>query len=91
LGNDELQLRFDGGRQQRYFFDRRDLLECVLRVSSQSPDPRFEVWAEGKPVLLADGREAGKRFELYEVLDLSEEGLRGRLATELHALQGGGE
>ena len=91
MGKAELQLRFDGGRQQRYFSDRRDLLECLLRVGSQSPDPRFEVWTEGKPVLLADGREAGKRFELYEVLDLSEEGLRGRLATELHALQRGGE
>jgi hypothetical protein len=91
LGNAELQLRFDGGRQQRYFSERRDLLECVLRVSGQSPDPRFEVWTEGKPVLLADGREAGKRFVLFEVLDLSEQGLRERLATELHSLQGGGE
>lgn len=91
LHHAELQLHFDGGRQQRYFSDRRDLLECVLRVSAQSPDPRFEVWTEGKPVLLADGREAGKRFELFEVLDMSEEGLRERLAAELHALQGGGE
>lgn len=91
MGNTELQLRFDGGRQQRYLSDRRDLLECVLRVGAQSPDPRFEVWTEGKPVLLADGREAGKRFELLEVLDLSEEGLREQLATELHALQGGDE
>ena len=91
MGNAELQLRFDGGRQQRYFSDRRGLLECVLRVSGQSPDPRFEVWTEGKPVLLADGREAGKRFELFEVLDLSNDGLRERLATELNALHGGDE
>ena len=88
LGNAELQLRFDGGRQQRYFSDRRDLLECVLRVSAQSPDPRFEVWTEGKPVRLADGRVAGKRFELFEVLDLSEDGMRDRLATELSELRG---
>ena len=91
MGNAELQLRFDEGRQQRYFSDRRDLLECVLRVGAQSPHPRFEVWGEGEPVLLADGREAGKRFELFEVLDLSEEGQRERIASELHALQGGGE
>jgi hypothetical protein len=91
LGNGELQLRFDGGRQQRYFSDRRDLLECVLRVGSQSPDPRFEVWGEGKPVLLADGREAGRRFELVEVLDLTEEGMRDRLAGELHELRVNGE
>jgi hypothetical protein len=88
LGNAELQLRFDEGRQQRYFSDRRDLLECVLRVGAQSPHPRFEVWGEGEPVLLADGREAGKRFELFEVLDLSEDGLRERLAEELRALDG---
>ena len=86
MGNAELQLRFDEGRQQRYFSDRRDLLECVLRVGAQSPHPRFEVWGEGKPVLLADGREAGKRFELFEVLDLSEDGVRERVTDELDAL-----
>jgi len=91
LGNAELQLRFDEGRQQRYFSDRRDLLECVLRVGAQSPHPRFEVWGEGEPVLLADGREAGKRFELFEVLDLTEDGLRERLADELRALDVGDE
>ena len=91
MGNAELQLRFDEGRQQRYFSDRRDLLECVLRVGAQSPHPRFEVWAEGKPVLLADGREAGKRFELLEVLDLSEDGVRDRVADDLRALDGGVE
>jgi hypothetical protein len=91
LGNAELQLRFDEGRQQRYFSDRRDLLECVLRVGAQSPHPRFEVWGQGKPVLLADGREAGKRFELFEVLDLAEDGVRERVADELRALDGGVE
>ena len=91
LGNAELQLRFDEGRQQRYFSDRRDLLECVLRVGAQSPHPRFEVWGEGEPVLLADGREAGKRFELLEVLDLSEDGVREHVADELRSLEGGGE
>jgi hypothetical protein len=80
------QLRFDGGHQQRYFSERRGLLECVLRVSGQSPDPRFEVWKEGAAVLLADGREAGKRFELDEVLDLSEAGTRERLIAELEVL-----
>jgi hypothetical protein len=91
LGNAELQLRFDEGRQQRYFSDRRELLECVLRVGAQSPHPRFEVWGEGDPVLMADGREAGKRFELFEVLDLSKDGQRERIANELHALESDGE
>ena len=91
MGNAELQLRFDEGRQQRYFSERRELLECVLRVGAQSPHPRFEVWGEGEPVLMADGREAGKRFELFEVLDLSEDGQRERIADELHALERDGK
>jgi hypothetical protein len=91
LGNAELQLRFDEGRQQRYFSNRRDLLECILRVGAQSPHPRFEVWGEGAPVLLADGREAGKRFELSEVLDLSEDGVRKRVEEELRTLERGVE
>ena len=82
-----LQLRFDDGHQQRYFSDRRELLECVLRVASQSPHPRFEVWGEGRPVLLADGREAGKRFELQEVIDLSSDEARRRVADELTSLE----
>jgi len=81
----ELQLRFDGGHQQRYFSERRGLVECILRVSAQSPDPRFEVWRQGEPVLLADGREAGKRFELDEVLDLSDENVKKRLLAELES------
>jgi hypothetical protein len=83
MGGGELQLRFDGGHQQRYFSSRRELLECVLRVSAQSPDPHFEVWGEGDPVTLTDGRTAGRRFELREVLDLTEEGVRSRLVEEL--------
>jgi hypothetical protein len=60
-------------------------------VGAQSPHPRFEVWGEGKPVLLADGREAGKRFELFEVLDLSEDGVRERVTDELRSLGEGVE
>ncbi len=88
---DSLQLRFDAGHQQRYFTDRRSLLECVLWVSRQSPHPRFEIWREGAPpVRLADGRLAGKRYELAEVLDLGEPGQRERLAAEVQALQAKG-
>jgi hypothetical protein len=87
MGSSELQLRFDGGHQQRYFSTRRDLLDCVLRVSTQSPDPRFEVWGEGNPVTLVDGRTAGRRFELLEVMDLSKEGQRERLIEELRTLE----
>jgi hypothetical protein len=89
-GAEEFQLRFDGGHQQRYFSDRRSLLECVLRVSTQSPDPRFEVWGQGEPVLLAGGREAGRRFEIKEVLDLSKAGVRDRVTAELAGLGSGG-
>ena len=85
----ELQLRFDDGHQQRYFSDRRALLECVLRVAPHSPYPRFEVWGEGEPVLMADGSVAGKRFELVEVIDLREDGVGERLAQELAVLEGG--
>jgi hypothetical protein len=85
----ELQLRFDEGHQQRYFSDRRALLECVLRVAAQSPHPRFEVWGEGRPVLKSDGSVAGKRFELLEVLDLRQDGVGERVASELTALEKG--
>lgn len=85
----ELQLRFDGGNQQRYFPDRRALLECVLRVSNQSPDLRFEVWGEGERLRLADGRDGGRRFVLQEVLDLEERGVRERIERELEALNRG--
>ena len=85
-----LQLRFDEGHQQRYFPNRRELLECVMRVGAQSPHPRFEVW-EGRPVMLADGSEGGKSFELTEVLDLSEGGARRRIEAELESLSRGEE
>ncbi|HZA39506.1 MAG TPA: hypothetical protein VFA00_02670 [Actinomycetota bacterium] len=85
----QLQLRFDEGHQQRYFSDRRALLECVLRVAAQSPHPRFEVWGEGRPVLKADGTEAGRRFELLEVLDLREAEARERVGAELAELASG--
>jgi hypothetical protein len=87
---ESLQLRFDAGHQQGYFSDRRSLLECVLWVSRQSPHPRFEIWREGAPVRLADGRVAGKRYQLAEVLDLSEQGQRERLEAEVQALQAKG-
>jgi hypothetical protein len=83
----ELQLRFDEGHQQRYFPDRRSLLECILRVASQSPHPRFEIWGEGKPMRLTDGRSAGRRFELKEVLDLRDERVRERVVGELSAFE----
>ncbi|MGH2734131.1 MAG: hypothetical protein ACRDKZ_01015 [Actinomycetota bacterium] len=82
----EWQLRFDGNKQQRYFSDWRDLLECVLRVSAQNPDGLFEVWGEGEPVRLADGRSAGRRFELIEMVDMSDPTTRDRVAAELNAL-----
>jgi hypothetical protein len=82
----EWQLRFDEGKQQRYFGERRDLLKCILRVGTQSPHPRFEVWGEGTPVLLADGSAAGKRFELLEVLDLTQPGTKDRIISELERL-----
>jgi hypothetical protein len=85
----QLQLRFDEGHQQRYFSDRRALLECVLRVAAQSPHPRFEVWGEGRSVLKADGTEAGRRFELLEVLDLREAEARERVGAELAELESG--
>jgi hypothetical protein len=74
MSDSRFQLRFDAGHQQRYFSDRRSLLECVLWVSRQSPHPRFEIWREGAPVRL----------------DLSEQGQRERLAAEVRALQAKG-
>lgn len=87
MSGEQFQLRFDGGHQQRYFSDRRDLLACVLRVSTQSPDPRFEVWGQGEPVQLANGRKLGRQFEIREVLDLSEDGVRERIEAELAGLE----
>jgi hypothetical protein len=89
MSGSEWQLRFDEGRQQRYFSDRRELLECILRVGTQSPHPRFEVFREGDPVRLADGRVAGKRFELTEVFDLDDPDAHARLTSELDSSAAG--
>jgi hypothetical protein len=40
---------------------------------------------------LTDGRSAGRRFELKEVLDLRDEDVRERVVGELSALEGGRE
>ena len=82
------QLRFDGGHQQRYFADRASLLGCVLRVSKHSPFPTFEIWHQGPPVRLKDGRTAGTRYQLVEVLDTRDGDLRRRILDELHTLDG---
>ncbi len=76
------QLRFDGGRQQRYLPDRRSVLHYVLAIGPQAADQRFEVWAGGRMVL-ADGSDGGAVFSLAEVIDLSEPGARERLRAEL--------
>ena len=82
----EWQLRFDGGRQQRYLPDRRSVLHYILTIGARAPDPRFEVWAAGERVRLADGRDGGATFALVEVFDLSRSGERERLRTELESL-----
>jgi hypothetical protein len=87
MAKDELQLRFHGGKQQRYFSDRRELLECILRIGGQSPDPIFEVWRQDAPVVLADGRSGGRTYSLAEVIDLSRERSLEELASELESLR----
>jgi hypothetical protein len=82
----EWQLRFDGGRQQRYLPDRRSVLHYVLAIGPQAPDPRFEVWAAGERLRLADGSDGGAVFSLVEVLDLSSPGVRERVRAELESL-----
>ena len=57
----EWQLRFDGGRQQRYLPDRRSVLRYVLAIAGQTAEPVFEVWGEGEPVRLSDGSAGGRR------------------------------
>lgn len=80
------QLRFDGGRQQRYLPDRRSALRYVLEIARQNRDPRFELWAEAEPVRLADGSPGGRRFALVEVLDLAAPGVPDRIRAELTEL-----
>lgn len=79
----EWQLRFDGGRQQRYLPDRRAVLRYVLAIAEQTPDPVFEVWAEGEPVRLPGGRAASRRFVRVEVFDLNVDGTAERVRDEL--------
>lgn len=77
------QVRFDGGHQQRYLADRRAVLRYVLTIGPRAASTRFEVFAEGEPLLLADGSPGGRRFELVEVIDLARPGEIDRLRTEL--------
>jgi len=77
------QVRFDDGHQQRYLADRQAVLRYVLAVGPRAASTRFEVFAEGEPLLLADGSPGGRRFELVEVIDLSRPGEIDRLRLEL--------
>ena len=80
------QVRFDGGRQQRYLADRAAVLRYVLAVAPHAASSRFEVYAETEPVRLADGSPGGRQFALAEVIDLAGPGEAGRLRAELQAL-----
>ena len=80
------QVRFDGGRQQRYLADREAVLRYVLAVGPHAASQRFEVFAEGEPVRLADGTPGGRRFTLAEVIDLGRPGEADRLRQELTLL-----
>jgi hypothetical protein len=80
---DSWQVRFDGGHQQRYLATRQDVLRYVLAVGPRAASPRFEVFAEGAPVLLASGESGGRRFELVEIIDLARDGEVERLRREL--------
>lgn len=87
----EWQLRFDHGRQQRYLPDRLSVLGYVLDIGDRTLDKRFEVFAEGEPVRLADGTEAGRKFEFVEVLDLNQPGVREHVLEEFKRLSAPGE
>lgn len=80
------ELRFDGGRQHRYLPDRGSVLRYILALGPQAASTRFEIWAETKPVRLADGSDGGRAFALAEVIDLARPGERERLGTELAEL-----
>ncbi|HKT02067.1 MAG TPA: hypothetical protein VJT31_21275 [Rugosimonospora sp.] len=86
----EWQLRFDGGRQQRYLPDRCAVLRYVLAIGGQTREPVFEIWREDAPVRLADGRSGGRRFVREEVIDLRVDGTRDRVRAELAGLAGTG-
>jgi hypothetical protein len=81
------QVRFDGGHQQRYLAGRAALLRYVLAIAPQAASTRFEVYAEGEPVLLTDGSPGGRQFALAEVIDFARPGEADRLRAELTALQ----
>jgi hypothetical protein len=83
---DRWQVRFDGGHQQRYLADRAAVLRYVLSIAPRAASTRFEVYAEGEPVLLADGSPGGRQFALTEVIDLASPGEADRLRAELAAL-----
>jgi hypothetical protein len=87
---DRWQVRFDGGRQQRYLTDREAVLRYVLAVGPHAASQRFEVFAEGEPIRLADGTPGGRRFTLAEVIDLGRPGETDRLRRELATLAAGG-
>jgi hypothetical protein len=82
----ERQVRFDGGRQQRYLPGRAAALRYVLAVGPRAASGRFELFAETEPVRLADGSPGGRRFALAEVIDLAQPGEADRLRDELRAL-----
>ncbi len=77
------QLRFDGGRQQRYLPDRAAVLRAVLSIAPRAADTRFEVWVEVEPLRLADGSSGRRRFKLDRVLDVSRPGEYERIRAEL--------
>jgi len=79
---EQWQVLFDGGHQQRYLPDRAAVLRYVLGVAAQAASPRFEVYESG-PVRLADGSDGGRRYRLVEVIDLSRPGEADRLREEL--------
>jgi len=79
---EQWQVLFDGGHQQRYLPDRAAVLRYVLGVAAQAASPRFEVYESG-PVRLADGSDGGRRYRLVEVIDLSRPGETDRLREEL--------
>src|SRR5262245_50020810 len=84
-------LRFDGGRQQRYLTDRREVLRYVLDIGRQSRDPRVEAWAETEPPRRFGGTAvaAGRTFTRVEVFDLSRPEVRSRIRAELDELSEG--
>ena len=79
---EQWQVLFDDGHQQRYLPDRAAVLRYVLGVAAQAASPRFEVYESG-PVRLADGSDGGRRYRLVEVIDLSRPGEADRLREEL--------